>query len=124
MAVIAPVFDICRGSSAVLNTFGSDETRIYPFGYVDKSVEYPYAVWQNISGEPSNYLAGLPDMDGHDVQFDVYADDLVVLQSAVNVLRDALEKMGYITRWGSQDQDIDSKLWHIQFDYSIFSKRG
>lgn len=124
MAIIAPIFQICRDSPEIQNVFGSDPIRVYPFGGVDDSVETPYAIWQNVGGSPANYIGNRPDVDQFEVQIDIYGKDLDIMLSAATVLRDVLEKFGYITRLGSQEQDTVTKLYNMTFDYTIFTDRG
>ena len=54
--MIAPVFKVCAASQEVRSLLGESPVRLYPFGKHFDEVVYPYAVWQNIDGDPQNYL--------------------------------------------------------------------
>lgn len=124
MAIIAPIFTIIKTSDQVKALFGSDPIRVYPFNLVDSTVAKPYAVWQNVDGSPENYLNQRPDADRHDVQVTVYADTAEDAQAGAEALNYALETQAYITRWGDQDRDSNTKEYSFTFDVSIYSTRG
>jgi len=114
--MIAPIFPVCSSSAAVNALIGGDRLRLYPFGLQDDDVIYPYAVWQNISGEPENYLSHRPDADSFTLQVDVYAntpDEAIAVAAA---LRDAIEPHAYIARWGDQTRDSETKRYRYSFD--------
>ncbi len=114
--MIAPVFTACYASEAVKNLLGDSPLRLYPFGMQDDNVIYPYAVWQNISGEPENYLAQRPDADSFTLQIDAYADTPDEVISVAAALRDAIEPHAYITRWGGQELDAETRRYRYSFD--------
>ena len=114
--MIAPIFSICAASADVTSLLGSSPTRLYPFGMQDDNVIYPYAVWQNIGGAPENYLKQRPDADTFSLQVDVYADSPDDVVSVAKALRDAIETHAYITRWGGQQQDAETKRYRYSFD--------
>ncbi len=107
--MIAPIFQLCLTSQAVLQAFGADPTRVYSFGLIEKPPAQPYAVWQTVSGIPENYLAQRPDVDALTTQIDVYAKDEALLIQAAKA-------RGYITRWGGQMLDAETKLLRLSFD--------
>jgi hypothetical protein len=114
--MIAPIFQLCLASPAVLQSFGAGPTRVYPFAEIEKSPGRPYAVWQTVNGVPENYLAQRPDLDALTTQVDVYAEDEASLIKGARALRDAFERRGYITRWGGQMLDPETKLLRLSFD--------
>ncbi|HEL4264239.1 DUF3168 domain-containing protein [Stenotrophomonas maltophilia] len=114
--MIPPIFPLCVASPAVLLAFGEAPTRVYPFGLIEKPPALPYAVWQTVGGSPENYLAQRPDVDALTTQVDVYAKDEASLIQSATALRDAFEPRGYITRWGSQMLDPETKLLRLSFD--------
>ncbi|MET4680456.1 DUF3168 domain-containing protein [Stenotrophomonas rhizophila] len=114
--MIAPIFEACKASAAVLALFGANPTRVYPFGLVEKPPPRPYVVWQTIGGEPAQYLGDRPDVDGYSLQIDVYSDDPVSLLLASRAIRDAIEGQAYVTRWGDQVMDPETKLYRYSFD--------
>lgn len=114
--MIAPIFSVCAASPAVNSLIGGDTLRLYPFGLQDDNVTYPYAVWQNISGSPENYLAQRPDTDSFTLQVDAYGDTPDEVIAVAAALRDAIEPYAYITRWGSQEIDSETKRYRYSFD--------
>lgn len=114
--MIPPIFPLCIASPPVLLAFGATPTRVYPFGLIEGAPGWPYAVWQTVSGSPENYLAQRPDVDALTTQVDVYAKNEESLIQAAKALRDAFEPRGYITRWGSQMLDPETKLLRLSFD--------
>lgn len=114
--MIAPIFKVCAASQAVIALIGSSPVRLYPFGLQDDNVVYPYVVWQNISGSPDNYLDKRPDADSYTLQVDVYADTVASATSVATALRDAIEPHAYITRWGGQSRDPETKRYRYSFD--------
>lgn len=114
--MIPPIFPLCIASTPVRLAFGDAPTRVYPFGLIENPPALPYAVWQTVSGSPENYLAQRPDVDALTTQVDVYATDEESLVQGATALRDAFEPRGYITRWGSQMLDPETKLLRLSFD--------
>ncbi|WP_250602053.1 tail completion protein gp17 [Serratia marcescens] len=114
--MIAPIFKVCAASQAVTALIGESPVRLYPFGLQDDNVVYPYVVWQNISGYPENYLKKRPDADSYTLQVDVYADTVSSAASVAAALRDAIEPHAYITRWGGQSRDPETKRYRYSFD--------
>lgn len=121
--MIAPIFAVCSASPAVNNLIGGDILRLYPFGVQDDNVTYPYAVWQNISGEPENYLAQRPDADFYTLQVDAYADSPDEVIAVAAALRDAIEPHAFITRWGNQEIDSETKRYRYSFDVDWIVRR-
>ncbi|WP_455424903.1 DUF3168 domain-containing protein [Dryocola sp. LX212] len=114
--MIPPIFAVCSASDVVKSMLGTSPVRLYPFGLQDDVVTYPYAVWQNISGQPDNYLGQRPDVDRYSIQVDVYADTPVQAMNTARALRDAIEGEAYITRWGDQTRDQETKRYRYSFD--------
>lgn len=114
--MIAPIFAVCAASQAVNSLIGGDTLRLYPFGLQDDNVIYPYAVWQNITGSPENYLAQRPDADFFTLQVDAYADTVDEVIAVATALRDAIEPHAHITRWGGQERDPETKRYRYSFD--------
>lgn len=121
--MIAPIFKVCSASQAVTTLIGSNPVRLFPFGLQDDNVEYPYVVWQNISGEPGNYLDRRPDVDSYTLQVDIYSDAVESAKAVAMALRDAIEPHAYITRWGAQSRDPETKRYRYSFDVDWIVKR-
>jgi len=114
--MIAPFFSVCSVNLKVKELLGDDPVRIYPFGMHDDNLVYPYAVWQNIDGEPENYLKQNPDIDRYSIQVDVYGDTDENTIAVARALRDAIQSKAYITRWNAQGRDPETLKYRYSFD--------
>jgi len=121
--MIAPIFSVCAASPSVVALLGGDTLRLYPFGQQDDNVVYPYVVWQNVTGSPENYLAQRPDVDSFTLQVDAYADTVDDVIAVAAALRDAIEPYAYITRWGGQEKDPETRRYRYSFDVDWIVKR-
>jgi hypothetical protein len=119
-----PVFATAAASPAVQAVFGSNPTRVYPFGEAPQGVTAPYATFQTVSGSPENYLAQRPDSDEFRVQLDVYAATPTAARNAAKALRDALEPLGYVVSWNGEFRDADTNLYRYSFDWSHLTPRA
>lgn len=114
--MIAPLFSACSSSQAVRDLLGVNPVRIYPFGQHDDIIIYPYAVWQNIGGDPQNFINQRPDIDRFSIQVDIYGDTDSEVIAVARAMRDAIEGKAYITRWGTQERDSSTMKYHYSFD--------
>ncbi|EAA0780045.1 DUF3168 domain-containing protein [Salmonella enterica subsp. enterica serovar Javiana] len=114
--MIAPIFPVCASSPEVTALLGSNPVRIYPFGIQDDNVVYPYAVWQNISGSPENFLNHRPDADMYSLQVDIYADTPDEAIAVAQAMRNAIEVKANIVRWGNQTRDPETLRYRYSFD--------
>ncbi|PZW76606.1 uncharacterized protein DUF3168 [Pseudomonas sp. 2848] len=97
--------------------------RLYSFGEAPDNVVKPYVVWQLVNGSPENYLAGRPDVDGFTLQVDVYGSTGVSARSVRDAIRDAIELLAYVTRWGGETRDPTTKNYRISFDVDWIVRR-
>lgn len=112
-----PIVKACLQSSAVTALLGAGtDMRLYSFGEAEQGVAKPYAVWQVVSGSPENYLAGRPDLDSVSLQVDVYAITGDSARAVRDAIRDAIELDAYITRWGDEGRDPETKNYRASFD--------
>ena len=118
-----PVFATCAASSAVKALIGTAPTRLYLFGMAPQNVAYPYAVWQQVGGVPENYLGQAPDIDSFTTQIDVYANSQAEARAVADALRDAIEPVAHIVRWGAESQDPETKRWRSSFDVDWWTPR-
>lgn len=118
-----PIFEVCAASAEVTGLLGTDATRLYPFGYVEDPEALPYAVWQTIGGLPENYLGDTPDIDSWSLQIDVYAGSATDARNVAKALRDAIEPTAYITRWGGESRDPETKHRRLSFDVDWIVQR-
>lgn len=112
-----PIFAVCSADPGVVALLGPNpDTRIFSFGEAPEDTIKPYAVWQHISGDPENYLAGRPDADGFSLQVDVYAPTGTAARNIAKAIRDAIELKAYVTSWNGESRDPETKLYRYSFD--------
>ncbi|MDS9879443.1 DUF3168 domain-containing protein [Pseudomonas protegens] len=112
----APIFVVCAGSPEVTALLGTSPTRLYPHGEAPEGTTKPYAVWQVVSGSPINYVSGVPDTDRYGLQVDVYAETASSADAVVGVLRKAIAQQAYITGFGIDARDKDTRNYRKSFD--------
>ncbi len=128
-----PLFATLFASTAVKAIFGSAPLRVYSFGDAPAKgapgYAVPYAVFQTIIGNPENNLSTVPDMDGWQVQVDVFADKTSTgegttnARNAAKVIRDALEPVCYVTSWNGEGRDTETQLFRYTFTVSFLTAR-
>ncbi|MBF8805383.1 MULTISPECIES: DUF3168 domain-containing protein [Pseudomonas] len=112
-----PIVQACLQSPAVTALLGAGTgMRLYSFGEAEQGAAKPYAVWQVVSGSPENYLAGRPDVDNVTLQVDVYATTGDSARQVRDAIRDAIELDAYVTRWGIEGRDPETKNYRASFD--------
>lgn len=116
--MFAPINAVCARDAGVTALLGTTPLRLYSFGDAPDKVVKPYAVWQVIGGEPENYLAGRPDIDGYALQVDVYATTGQSARAVAKAIRDAIELHACIIRWGGDGRDPATKNYRYSFDVS------
>ncbi len=121
------IFDIVSADTSVKNLLGngtpSHPVRFYSFGDAPQNVALPYAVWQNISGEPINFLNQRPDTDDFVLQIDVYGSDRQSVRDVSKALNNVLETHAHVTRWGNEDRNPATMRFHFDFDVEFFNQR-
>lgn len=121
-----PLFNTIKNVAAVKAVLGSSP-RVYPHGRNPPKdsplYAVPYAVFQIITGTPENYIDCLPDADDFVVQVDCYGATVDSATDAARVIRDAIEPVAYVTRWGGQYQDPDTSLFRYSLDVSWLMER-
>ena len=118
-----PIFAICKAASAVAALIGSSPMRLYQFGKAPPNVVKPYAVWQTIGGSPDNYIGSVPDHDLFSIQIDVYSTTDISARAVAEALRDAIEPVAYIVRWGGESVDTETGSYRYSFDVDWIVKR-
>lgn len=120
----APIVEACSQSAAVTALLGTGASmRLYSFGEAPDNVAKPYAVWQLVNGNPENYLAGRPDVDGFTLQVDVYGSTGTSVRSVRDAIRDAIELRAYVARWGGEVRDPATKNYRTSFDVDWIVRR-
>lgn len=117
-----PVYALAAASSTVQGLLGT-EPRLYPFGDAPQGVQLPYVSWQTIGGSPENFLATVPDADRYTIQMDVYGMDAASVRAVAEALRDIYEPTAYITRWGGESKDAQTKHYRYSFDVEFIVNR-
>lgn len=110
-----PVFQVCAADSTVQSVLGTDPTRLWPFGEADPAPDYPYAVWQIVTGTPQNYLGQPPDVDSFGVQIDVYAKTADDARAVAHALRSAIETSAYVTAYIGEFRDTITRNYRYSF---------
>lgn len=119
-----PIVQACLQSAAVTALLGTGAAiRLYSFGEAEQGVAKPYAVWQVIAGNPENYLAGRPDVDGFTLQVDIYGATGTSVRNVRDAIRDAIELQANITRWGGESRDPTTKNYRTSFDVDWIVRR-
>lgn len=119
-----PIVQACLQSPPVTALLGTGAAiRLYSFGEADQGVAKPYAVWQVIVGNPENYLAGRPDVDGFTLQVDIYGATGTSVRNVRDAIRDAIELQSNITRWGGESRDPTTKNYRTSFDVDWIVRR-
>lgn len=112
----APIFTCCASDSGVTALLGTDPLRIFMYGLAPQKIQKPYAVWQVIGGSPENYLSGRPDTERHALQIDVYADSASQARAALGSIEHAIELSCYVTRYGGESRDAETKSYRSSMD--------
>lgn len=120
-----PIFAPVDGSTAcrALLRASGGPTRFYQFGMAPQYPTRPYAVWQRVGGSPENYLGQVPDMDGYEVQVDVYAVTADVVRAVALAIRDAIEPVCHITAWLGESRDPETGNYRFSFEASFMTPR-
>lgn len=121
-----PLFNTLKNVAAVKAVLGTS-IRVYPHGRNPPKdsplYAVPYAVFQIITGTPENYIDCLPDADDFVVQVDCYGATVDSATDAARVIRDAVEPVAYVSRWGGQFQDPDTSLFRYSMDLDWITLR-
>lgn len=117
------LFPTLAANGAVTALIGSNPVRCYPFGLAPENVAKPYAVWRIVSGRPENYLGTTPDIDTFTTQIDIYAESLASARNVATAMRNAIEPVAHITRWGGESRDLETMNYRINFDVDWFASR-
>lgn len=111
-----PFFTLCKADPTVRSLLGGALPRIYPFGTAPQDVAKPYAVYQEIAGNPFNMLSCRPGEDRVMLQVDVYAlkqDDSTKIARAI---RYAIEQDSYIVAYRGEIREPETKSYRTSFD--------
>lgn len=123
--MFAPLYDTCQADSAVQALLGDSdgELRLYPFNLAPKDAALPYVTWQNVSGLPQNYLADNPDADSFGIQINVWGVTTGEVMDVTQAIRNAIQEVCYIVRWGNQARDAQTLAFGYDFDVDWLTYR-
>ena len=121
----APIYPTCLAEPAVVALLGEldGSIRLWPFKLAPQFPELPYATWQNVAGTPENNVSDRPDCDYWRLQVNVWGVTRKQVEQVTNAIRDAVEGVSYIVRWGNEDQDAQTKAFGYDFDVDWFTNR-
>jgi hypothetical protein len=123
--MFAPIYTTCQDDNAVQTLLGdsSGNLRLYPFGLAPKDAPLPYVTWQNIGGDPANYLADNPDADSFSLQVNVWGKTTGQVIAVTQAIRDAIQGVCYVVRWGNQSRDAQTLAFGYDFDVDWLTYR-
>lgn len=123
--MFAPLYDTCQADSTVQGLLGDSDgaLRLYPFNLAPKDAALPYVTWQNVSGVPTNFLADNPDSDSFSVQVNVWGTTTSEVMDVTRAIRDAIQEVCYIVRWGNQARDAQTLAFGYDFDVDWLTYR-
>ena len=114
-----PVYDLLRLDAGVIAIVG---TRIYAAGAMPPETAMPALTYQVITGQPENYLDGVPTIERQRVQVDAWAAGLAAaeqLQSAARVAVIAGGRNVCISNNG-HDYEPETKRYRASRDYEVW----
>ncbi len=119
--MMPPVFSTLSVSSSILDMFGSNPCRIYPFDRSDEQPEvYPYVTWGVVSGVPENYLGNRPDVDSIRVQIDVWGRTAKECLDGMALIRNELEPISYLLDFSDAGRDTETKCYRMIADFEFW----
>jgi hypothetical protein len=117
MNLVVPIYQTISSSPEASSLLGGLNLRVYSFGETqDQDVAKPYVVWQNIAGEPENYLGSRPEVQNFQIQVDIYGDSASQVRSVASAILEPIESQAYVTRWGGESRDLETQNFRISFD--------
>lgn len=118
-----PIFTAISNNAAVTNLLGTNPVRFFMFGMAPDNVQYPYAVWQVVSGSPENYLNNRPQIENHVIQIDVYSNSAATSRDILSKIECALEDKCHVVRYGGESRDPETKNYNSSMDVEWWVNR-
>jgi len=123
MNLVAPIYRTIQSSAQAVALLGSP-LRVFSFGETqNQDVAKPYVVWQNIGGQPENYLGSRPEIQSHSVQVDIYGDSAKQVRDVASAILEPIEVEAYVQNWGGESRDPETQDFRISFDLDWFVHR-
>lgn len=117
--MITRTYPILAGAAAVTALVGDGIYRVI----APQGTPAPYVVIGGVATEPIVYLNGAPDVDYDRVQVHAWADDFDTAAAIYAACRAALDPYGHMAGGYIEDQDPDTKLFRVGFDWSFWDDR-
>lgn len=118
-----PIFQVATADPAVRALIGESPVRFYLFGMAPEKPAGTYCVWQVISGNPDNYLAGRPDVEAYGLQVDVYATTAAGARAAGQAIESAIELAARVTSYNGETRNTETMLYRYSFDVDWIVQR-
>lgn len=119
-----PIYTTCNNAPGVQSVLGGSPVRLYPFGEAPTKVEKPYAVYTVLTGVPENSLSCVPGIDRWTLTVDVYGVTESSAWLVAEEIRDAVEPVAYVTSWGPQGRDPDTRLFRVNMVLDWYANRN
>lgn len=123
----APIFETLKVNSGVTALLGANPCRVFPQGEAPQKgapgYAEPYAVYQQIIGNPENYIGTLPDADNSTTQIDVYAKKAAQARQVAIAIRNAVQPVAYMTSIQELGTDAATGLRRVSMDVDWITNR-
>jgi hypothetical protein len=119
------IFQIVSASTVCKQLLGAPpRMRFVEFGEaVQGDTTLPYAVWQLVTGVPSNYLGQLPDSDDMRIQVDVYASQQLPARAVAIAVRNAIEPHAHMVSFAQRPRDATTRNYGYLMDFEFLTDR-
>lgn len=121
--MLVPIFATCKASPAVTALLGVTPMRLYEFGEAPPQVAKPYAVWQEVSGLPENYINDRPNIEYKRIQIDCYADSSSAARNVQSAIERAIELSAHVVSYNGEFTDPETKNKRSSFDVAWWVTR-
>lgn len=121
--MIPPIVEIAEQNPALVALIGSNPFRFYAFGDAGDNKVYPYVTYQNIGGDPENFLGDRPDADSFVLQINCLAKTEAEANQVADAVSYALELDGHVIGWGGTDRDPVTRNYRCVFTLEFINRR-
>ena len=121
--MIPPIVSIARQYPELVELLGDNPFRFYAFGDAGDNKVYPYVTYQNIGGEPENFLADRPDADSFTLQINCWAKTELEAAAVADAVSYSLELNCHVIGWGGTDRDPLTRNYRCVFTLEFINPR-
>lgn len=121
--MIPKIFPILAAAPAVTNHFGTNPTRIFPYGQATQATAKPYATYGVFNGNPENMMDKIPEIDNMGTQIDVWAITAESCKDAATAIRNTLEPLNHMTSFQSAEKDVETQLYRCRLEFDVWQGR-